>query len=158
MWRWKAQQTCLVRSGGRSLESKRRQLLHYYSQSTRSPKLKKQLHARSAAQCVPENRQNCCSPSVEDSPWCAPASPACLPKLCSRGIKPPCRPKGARRREGRTIVQGQRDSLCVRLTSHKTSVVMPVSVFTVNKELSSPKPSPQPSSPSWARASQAISP
>ena len=30
------------------------------------------------------------------------------------------RPKGARRREGRTIVQRQRDSLCVRLTSHKT--------------------------------------
>jgi len=38
----------------------------------------------------------------------------------SRVIKPPCRPKGARRREGRTIVQRQRDSLCVRLTSHKT--------------------------------------
>ena len=38
----------------------------------------------------------------------------------SRGIKPSYRPKGARRREGRTIVQRQRDSLCVRLTSHKT--------------------------------------
>ena len=35
-------------------------------------------------------------------------------------LLPPCRPKGARRREGRTIVQRQRDSLCVRLTSHKT--------------------------------------
>ena len=93
--------------------------------STRSPELKKQLHARSAAQCVPENRQKadslqavhrCCS--VKGVVFSAPAREAARNWPCAfvlGGGQRPRRPrKGARRaaldrgRAGRAQAPGGR--------------------------------------------------
>ena len=76
--------------------------------------------------------------ALQDSPWCAPHHLRItrLSARTSRGIKPPCRPKGARRREGRTIVQRQRESLC---EAHEPA--------------QNPRPKPPRLRAGWARAS-----